>query len=257
MPAGGLCIQLRALARQRLAPHTVQMLVSHDPPFMFVHIDKAAGSNIQHALRPFMKAAGRSKMRRLLGLLGPLNRAGGLYRQLEFSEHAPASRVEACLPPEVYARLYKFAFVRNPWDRLVSRHAYLLRKKEHAHSNTVNELGSFDAYLQWELARGPHNGGMRHQADYVTGADGRLIVDFIGYFERLAEDFAEVCRKIAVPASLPPPKAHAPREDYRSFYTEKTRDLVAKAYARDIELFGYTFEGIGAGVNQGLPTTVS
>ena len=233
------------------------MLVSHDPPFLFVHIDKAAGSNIQHALRPFMKTAGRNKMRRLLGLLGPLNRTGGLYRQLEFSEHAPASRVEACLPRQVYARLYKFAFVRNPWDRLVSRHAYLLRQKKHAHSSTVNKLGSFDAYLQWELGRGPHNGGMRHQTDYVTGADGRCIVDFIGYFERLAEDFGEACRNIGVPASLPPPKDHAPRGDYRSFYTEETRDLVARAYARDIELFGYTFEGVGAGLNRGLPTTAS
>ncbi len=233
------------------------MLVSHDPPFMFVHIDKAAGSNIQHALRPFMKTASRSKMRRLLGLLGPLNRAGGLYRQLEFSEHAPASRVEACLPPEAYARLYKFAFVRNPWDRLVSRHAYLLRKKEHAHSGTVNKLGSFDAYLHWELGRGPHNGGMRHQADYVLGADGDLIVDRIGYFERLEEDFASICRRIGVPASLPLPKTHAPRKDYRSFYSDETRDLVAKAYDRDIQLFGYSFHGPPAGPNQGLSKTAS
>ena len=224
---------------------------------MFVHIDKAAGSNIQHALRPFMKTAGRSKLRRLPGLFGPLNRIGSLYKHLEFSEHAPARRVEACLPPEVYASLYKFAFVRNPWDRLVSRHAYLLRKKEHAHSRTVNELGGFEPYLKWELALGPRNGAMRHQADYVTGTDGRLIVDFIGYFERLAEDFAMVCRRIGVRASLPSPKAHAPRQDYRSFYTEETRDLVARAYARDIELFGYSFEGLEAGLDRSLPTAAS
>ena len=233
------------------------MLVSHNPPFMFVHIDKAAGSNIQHALRPFMKTTGRSKLRRLLGLLGPLSGVAGLYRQLEFSEHAPARKVQACLPPEVYARLYKFAFVRNPWDRLVSRHAYLLRKKEHTHSRTVNELGGFDAYLKWELSRGPRNGGMRHQADYVTDRQGQLIVDFIGYFERLADDFAEACRHIGVPASLPPPKAHASREDYRAFYTEETRDLVARAYARDIELFGYNFDGIGPGLNQSLSLTTA
>ncbi|MGA0176368.1 MAG: sulfotransferase family 2 domain-containing protein [Chthoniobacterales bacterium] len=233
------------------------MLVSHDPPFLFVHIDKAAGSNIQHALRPFMKSAGRSKLRRLLGLLGPLNRVGGLYTQLEFSEHAPARKVRSCLPPAWYSRLYKFAFVRNPWDRLVSRHAYLLRKKEHPHSQTVNALGGFDAYLKWELSRGPRNGGMRHQADYVTGEDGRLIVDYVGYFETLAEDFDEVCRRIGVPASLPPAKTHSPRQDYRSFYSEEARKLVAEAYARDIELFGYTFEGTGERRNRGLPSATT
>jgi len=233
------------------------MLVSHDPPFLFVHIDKAAGSNIQHALRPFMRTAGRSKLRRLFGLLGPLNRAGGLYRQLEFSEHAPAERARRCLPPAVYAGLFKFAFVRNPWDRLVSRYGYLRRKTEHARSREVNALGGFDAYLAWELARTGRKGSMRHQADYVLGPDGRLIVDFVGYFERLEDDFAEVCRRIGIPASLPPPKTHTARQDYRSFYTDETRELVARAYARDIELLGYTFDGIGAGLNRGLLSTAA
>lgn len=211
---------------------------------MFVHIDKAAGSNIQHALRPFMKVTGRSKLRRLPGILGPLNRVGGLHRQLEFSEHARAEKVRRCLPTKVYDELFKFAFVRNPWDRLVSRHAYLLRKTEHAHSREVRELGSFDAYLRWELAHIGRPGGMRHQADYLLGPNEELIVDFIGYFERVAQDFAEVCRRLSIPAALPPPKAHAPRRDYRSFYTEETRHLVTEAYARDIALLGYTFDGI-------------
>ena len=233
------------------------MLVSYDPPFMFVHIDKAAGSNIQHALRPFMKVKGRSKLRRLLRLFGPITRVGGFYRQIEFSEHASAAKVKRSLPPDVYAGLFKFAFVRNPWDRLVSRHAYLLRKTEHARSRQVNELGGFDAYLRWELARTGKRGGMRHQADYVLGADGDLIVDRIGYFERLEEDFASICRRIGVPASLPLPKTHAPRKDYRSFYSDETRDLVAKAYDRDIQLFGYSFHGPPVCPNQGLSKAAS
>lgn len=225
---------------------------------MFVHIDKAAGSNIQHALRPHVKTARRSKLRRHLGLLGPINRAAGLYRQLEFSEHATAERVRRCLPPDVYAGLCKFAFVRNPWDRLVSRHAYLLRKSEHPRSREVNALGSFEAYLRWELARNGQRGGMRHQVDYVLGPSGDLIVDFIGYFERLEEDFAEICRRIGLPAALPPPKrTSTPRKDYRSFYTEETREMVAKTYSRDIKLFGYTFDGVQTTPNRGLPPAAS
>lgn len=235
-------------------PRTLRgMLVSYDPPFMFVHIDKAAGSNIQHALRPFMKAKGRSKLRRLLRLFGPLTRVGGFHRQLEFSEHASAAAVKRSLPPQIYAGLYKFAFVRNPWDRLVSRHAYLLRKTEHAHSREVNRLGSFDAYLRWELSRTGRGGGMRHQADYVLGTGGELIVDRIGYFENLEKDFTEICRRIGIPASLPPPKSHAPRRDYRSFYSDETRALVAEAYDRDIRLLGYTFDGLAPAGDRGLP----
>ncbi|MGA1130465.1 MAG: sulfotransferase family 2 domain-containing protein, partial [Chthoniobacterales bacterium] len=187
----------------------------------------------------------------------PLNRTAGLYRQVEFSEHAPAEKARRCLPPSVYAGLCKFAFVRNPWDRLVSRHAYLLRKKEHPHSQTVKELGGFDGYLQWELAHTGRPGGMRHQADYVLDPAGNLIVDFIGYFERLEEDFASVCRRIGVAASLPASEKRGPGRDYRSFYSEETREMVARAYARDIALFGYTFDGIGGNRNRGLPSATT
>lgn len=215
------------------------MLVSYDPGFLFVHIDKSAGSNIQHAFRPFAPAVRHERWRRKITALGPLNRRAGLHRALEWPEHAPLEIPRRCLPPDVFARLFKFAFVRNPWDRLVSRQAYLLRKKEHPRHEFVKNLGSFESYLDWEIGR-----GKMHQHTYVTGPDGRVAADFVGYYERLAEDFAEAARRVGVPAVLPPPN-HSPHRDYRECYTPHTREMVTKAFARDIELFGYTFDGLG------------
>ncbi len=214
------------------------MLVSYDTGFVFVHIDKAAGSNIQHAFRPFAPPEQGSRGRRRLVLLGQLNRLGGLHRSLEWPEHGHLRIVQSCLPPDIFAGLFRFAFVRNPWDRLVSRHAYLLRKKEHPRHDFVHRLGSFEAYLKWEIQR-----GKMHQHSYVTDRQGRLLTDFIGYYERLADDFDEVTRRLGVAAVLPPPN-RSPHRDYRDCYTESTRDLVGKAFARDIDLFGYKFEGL-------------
>jgi hypothetical protein len=213
------------------------MLVSRDPAFLFVHIDKSAGSNIQHAFRPFAPPARPQRWRRKLTLLGRLNRAGGLHRALEWPEHAPLEVPRRCLPPALFGGLFKFAFVRNPWDRLVSRHAYLLRKTAHPRHAFIKSLGSFEAYLEWEIAR-----GKMHQHTYVTGPGGRVLADFIGYYERLAQDVGEAARRIGVPAVLPPPN-HSPHRDYRECYTDRTRGMVGKAFARDIDLFGYTFEG--------------
>ena len=214
------------------------MLVSRSPAFLFVHIDKSAGSNIQHAFRPFAPPVRPQRWRRKLTLLGPLNRWGRLYRALEWPEHASIEIPRRCLPPAMFDGMFKFAFVRNPWDRLVSRHAYLMRKTAHPRHEFVKQLGSFETYLDWEIAR-----GKMHQHTYVTGPDGRLLTDFIGYYERLADDFAEAARRVGVPATLPPPN-HSPHRDYREYYDARTRERVARAFARDIELFGYSFDGL-------------
>lgn len=216
------------------------MLVSYDAAFLFVHIDRAAGTSIQLALQPYASRRRDSRLRRRLVWLGGMNRLGQLHRVLEFPEHAPARAVKRCLPPELYARLFKFAFVRNPWDRLVSRHAHLLQNQNHPRHRLVKSLGSFENYLDWEIAR-----QKMHQHAYVYDADGEWLVDFIGYYEHLERDFAKVCERLEIRADLPRVNTSVHR-DYRSYYTAATRDLVAEHFRRDIEMFGYEFEGLRA-----------
>ena len=74
------------------------MILSYSSGFLFVRIEKAAGSSIQQALFPFADAQPNSRLRRRLAWLGPLNRVGGLHRALQFREHATANEVKRCLP---------------------------------------------------------------------------------------------------------------------------------------------------------------
>jgi hypothetical protein len=213
------------------------MILSYKPGFLFVHIDKAAGSSIGLALQPVATRRNPSRWRRRLIWLGALNRLGS-YRALEFPAHAHATVAKRCLPPEVYDGLFKFAFVRNPWDRLVSRYAYLLNNEKHPRHKFVRRMKGFEDYVAWELGRGRF-----FQHTYVTGPDGKLIVDFIGHYERLREDFEKVCARLKVSADLPRANASA-HQDYRTYYSPSTRELVGKYFQRDIELFGYDFDGL-------------
>jgi hypothetical protein len=214
------------------------MILSYSSSFLFLHIEKAAGSSMQQALRPIANVQQNSHLRRRLALLGPLNRMGGLYRAVQFGEHVTANDVRRCLPADVYGSLYKFAFVRNPWDRLVSRYAHLLRSKDRHRHNFISRLEKFEDFLQWEMRRDSAN-----QYPYVTDAAGNQIVDFVGHYETLAVDFAKVCAQLKIQVELPHVNVSEHR-DYRTYYTPETRAFVAKRLRRDIEMFGYEFDGL-------------
>jgi hypothetical protein len=84
----------------------------------------------------------------------------------------------------------------------------------------------------------------RSQHTFLSDARGELDVDFVGRYERLADDFQVVQQKTGLPPiELPRLQAARSAAKYAGFYTAQTRDLVAQRFRRDIELFGYEFGG--------------
>jgi len=68
-----------------------------------------------------------------------------------------------------------------------------------------------------------------------------LLVDAVGRFESLEEDFSQICRRLGLSANLP----HANRSshrDYRFYYTDRTIEYVADRCRDDISRFGYAFD---------------
>ena len=109
------------------------------------------------------------------------------------------------MPREYFQQLFKFAFVRNPWDLQVSSYHHLRRERPHL----LAEHSEFGDFLRWKLNPGrPYqfhiDTSLECQSDYVTDLRGELIVDYIGRYETLHEDFAEICQRIGIgPVTLP------------------------------------------------------
>lgn len=197
------------------------------------------------SLKPFLerraiffhipKCAGLSVSRELFGCRGGGHMGLHAYRQA-FSARE-------------FGRFYKFTFVRNPWDRLVSAYFFLrdggLNEDDRQRAEQIARYPDFTAFVEEFIAREPFARilHLRPQHSFLCASDtSPPEVDFIGRFERIGEDFARVSRALGLDRELPRRNAGASRpEGYRQLYTERTAAIVAEAYARDIALFGYSF----------------
>lgn len=207
------------------------MLISDTKRFIFVHVPKAAGKSVREALAPYCLPR-PPKFHSLLRRFG-LPRD---YRRYRFRTHGGLVDAQRILPAAVFRDYFKFAFVRNPWDRLVSSYHYILERPGHPHHRRVRRLGSFAAYVEYEAHRGKFR-----QYDLLCRTGGEPGMDFVGRFERLEQDFDQVCRKLGIEAALPHVNVSRHRS-YADYYDPATRALVERSWRQDIEAFGYTFD---------------
>ncbi|HAX74508.1 MAG TPA: sulfotransferase [Cyanobacteria bacterium UBA11372] len=219
------------------------MLISYQENFIFFHVTKAAGTSVKKALQDYAKEPEKFKIKRPPKMLD--NKLNPLYEMWEsVLWHAKAREVKKELTEEVYNNFYKFAFVRNPWDWQVSYYHFILKETSHIRHEFVKSMSGFDEYLEWVInTKNPYpKGTTKFQKDTIADYDGKLIVDFVGRYETLLQDFQYICKVLNLDASLPHLNSSSHR-DYRSYYNNKTRRIVEEYFQEDIELFGYTFDG--------------
>ena len=150
--------------------------------------------------------------------------------------HIKARELARVLPKDMFEHFFKFAFVRNPWDWQVSLYHFALGSNTHFQHQLIKSMRNFDEYIEWRVSK-----DRKLQKDFVTDENGNLIMDFIGRYERLEEDFEHICKVLSITTALPHLNKSL-RGDYRRYYNPRTRGLVAKYFKEDIELFGYTFD---------------
>lgn len=211
---------------------------------MFVHIFKTAGTSIRDQflddarLRDRFVYKYRWSMRFFYALSRILNTVEGVTIFVAgCKKHASAREIKRYLGRK-YDPLFSFAFVRNPWDLCVSLYFYLQTDKHHFYHDRACEL-EFEPFLEFYLNEKPPR-----QVDFVTDESGNVIVDYIGKFETLEDDLEAITARLKISRKETGQKnrsANRQKKDYRSYYSERGKGLVADYFRADIEQFGYQF----------------
>jgi hypothetical protein len=211
------------------------MLISYSHKFIYVHVYRVAGTSVRDALFRYAYIPDRQLHLRLLRMMG-VHRLVRHHRLEQLDGHATAREIKEKLPPGVFKSFFKFTFVRNPWDWQVSLYHFALQNRSHWQHRLIESLGSFEKYLEWRV-----NEDMHLQKDFVIDPNGKLLVDFVGKYFSLAQDFRYVCHRTQCNSVLPHLNGSL-HGDYRQYYTGRTIKLVAEAFKEDIEYFGYSFD---------------
>ncbi len=212
------------------------MQISFEHKFLFVHIPKTGGTSIRSALEPHQTNAASAFPNPLLRWMGiNVNHYLGGYRSIQFRKHERIKTAARLLPTATFESLFKFCFVRNPWDLLVSNYCFVKSKKKHKRYRRTSKM-NFEEFIEFAIVK-----EIGFQKPVVSNQNGDLLVNQVGKFESLEEDFQSIVARIQIEATLPHLN-RVVRPDYREYYNRRLIARVTDCYRDDIETFEYEFD---------------
>jgi hypothetical protein len=211
------------------------MIVSHRHRFIFAAVPKTGTHAVRQALREQLGDEDVEQVGLFVNKRFP-------WADLAAIQHGHLSlqQVRPYLGEDAFNSYFKFAFVRNPFDRFVSYCAFMLRGGDAFQRQPRNVMRHF-------LFREPPEQHIlfQSQASLLVDKDGRtLLSDSVGRVEDMQGSYDAICAHIGFPSRPLDRVNGSSHGDYRLYYDQALIDGVAARYALDLELFGYTFEGL-------------
>jgi len=201
-------------------------MISHEHKFIFVHIPKCAGCSLKEHLKE------------------------NCGNELINSDHHSLDAIFRTFGPQV-KDYYKFTFVRNPWDRIVSLYSFWLNQTPNSvfyqwDFEQVNFIKNNNLSFNDFVKLIPLNNSVFHEKPHLLSYIGHFIkspssLDFIGRIENFQEDLVKIFGQIGIKMQKDRWSNKSKHKHYSEYYNNETRDIIAKQYSKDIEYFGYEF----------------
>jgi len=181
--------------------------------YIFVHINKTAGTSIINIIgKPFRK-------------------------------HLTTKEIIKVIGQDKWDKAYKFAVVRNPWDKVVSQYKHNIK------NNVTNMAKKEISFKDWIACTYGKNKVEYYyyrpqmflpQAEWLKDFEGKIDLDKIIRFENLTDEMNLVFNTLGIHQELPHVNKTS-KTNYRDFYDDTTQKIIADWFHEDIEFFGYTY----------------
>ncbi len=236
------------------------MIISHEYKFIFIHIGKTGGTSIEKVLCNHLNIDFEQTKKSPEG---------------KWWKHIWAKYMKEYVGEEIWNDYFTFAFVRNPFDMILSLYSMYTQYPEYTnpekHQNLYHPWNQYKDFEDFILSMGERqhepNEKWRLQLDklgvkgtmnlwysienlqssYLTDSwkgkengKGEILVDFVGRYENLSEDFHHFCEKVGLPKLELIRHGATKHKTYQDIYTDKMKKIVYNHSSVDIERFGYS-----------------
>jgi len=203
------------------------MRISHKHKFVFIALPKSGTGSIRKALDEYSDIKSVDAPPEVI------------YNNNEwvFGNHIKARVLKKHFEDQnwQWSDYFKFVFVRNPWNRIVS-----LYKWEMYRNRFEGSFEKFlDNYLKDNYRSLTNRSGL--ETGIFTDSNNNCLVDFVGRFENLQEDFDIICDNIGIQRQQLIHTHKSKHKHYTEYYDDEMQELIRRRYENDKWLSSYKF----------------
>lgn len=181
--------------------------------YIFIHINKTAGTSISTAL------------------------------DFSIKQHFTAKEIIDLIGEDKWRRAFKFTFVRNPFSKVISHYHYRIETNQ-----TQMKSKKIDFKTWLKKTYGEEKDPFYYdnpkmflpQCEWLKNHNDLIDIDFIGKFENLENDFREVQSKLGLNKKLPAMNK-TKRDHYKNYHDQETIEIINNWFFEDLERFDYRF----------------
>lgn len=227
------------------------MIISHKHKFIFIKTEKTASTSIEIALSKFCGDD---------DIITPLSIKDEEYRQrfarrgaqkyfVDFKRYTPkdwakllvkgkkrmfyphvgAREIKQLIQSGTWNSYYKFAFERNPWDKVISWYYWTYKEEPRPSIKEFIKSGHAGRVKGWSL--------------YTINE--KVAVDKVALYENLQQEIKAIAKDLGLPEEIELPHSKSgfrkKNKSYRNVLDREEKEEIAMLFSKEIEYFKYAY----------------